>query len=482
MEFKKVMAAVLVKLGIKEFGKNAEGKPELTADQEKLLTEKSSEKFVEAFKAELAALGVSEDANEAAVVADLTISLAQQDADFKAFKAQAAKNEKELKDKITQLEGQDLPDPETQANAGAGNGGEKVAFKPNMSLVHNIVLSDYLAGRAAQYSGSDTVDLTQLTSEFGKYVTGERMNILKKLTSPTSSIQYMTTIISDKTEVRAAIADITSVVQQFTPKWTPSAKSEFKPLTITNRKHKLNVPITPSDVMDKYLGYMYSEELAPSDMPIVKYIIEELILPKAEEDREMKMLATGKYVERPKTADGQAGSAPEDAMDGYVTILKDLKAANNTDVTWLIDGVAITRENILEKIDAAVDQVKPLYKKKKMFVHADPDIVTMYGRAYRDKYPTTKNQDGDQIKIDFTNFSFAPLDGMQGTGVFFITPKENFVHLLSKDPSQGKLRIEGQNYDVKVFGEWWEAVGFWLADAIFAYLPPVAAPEGGGGL
>ncbi|MDD2799387.1 MAG: hypothetical protein PHV20_12415 [Bacteroidales bacterium] len=475
MNFKFLLAATLRFLGAKELSKTEDGKLQLSADQESKILGKFGQVFLEKFKVDLAAFAENATPETQMELDDAVLQLAQRDAEFAAFKSANQTKIDALTEQVKKLSGETVEDDATKLDKTEGGTG-MASFKPDMSLVHNIVLQDYLAGRSAQYSGSDTVDVAQLTTEFGKYVTGERMNILKKLTAPTDSIQYMTTIISDKTEVRAAVAEITSVVQQFTPKWTPSAKAKFKPLTIKNRKHKINVPITPADIMDKYLGYMYSEDLTPSAMPIVKYIIEELILPKAEEDREMKMFATGKFVEHTATADGEAGTEPQDSLDGYVTILEDLKTANNTDVTWLLNGVALTRENILEKIDAAVDAVKPLYKKKTMFVHADPDIVTMYGRAYRDKYPTTKNADGNQIKIDFSNFTFAPLAGMQGTGVFFITPKENFVHLLSKDPSQGKLRIEGINYDVKVFGEWWESVGFWLADAIFAYLPPVEIP------
>lgn len=39
---------------------------------------------------------------------------------------------------------------------------------------------------------------------------------------------------------------------------------------------------------------------------------------------------------------------------------------------------------------------------------------------------------------------------MRGTGVFFITPKENFKHLRSKDPQSAKVWMQGENYDVKI--------------------------------
>ena len=60
---------------------------------------------------------------------------------------------------------------------------------------------------------------------------------------------------------------------------------------------------------------------------------------------------------------------------------------------------------------------------------------------------------------------------MRGSGAFFITPKENFRHLMSRNPQNQKLRMATQDYAAKIYGEWREGVGFWLAEAIFAYLP-----------
>jgi predicted flavoprotein YhiN len=72
---------------------------------------------------------------------------------------------------------------------------------------------------------------------------------------------------------------------------------------------------------------------------------------------------------------------------------------------------------------------------------------------------------------------------MRGTGAFFITPKENFRHLMSRNPRDQKLRMATQDYTAKIYGEWREGVGFWLAEAIFAYIPDELldelAPESG---
>ena len=208
--------------------------------------------------------------------------------------------------------------------------------------------------------------------------------------------------------------------------------------------------------MEDILGYLYDENLDPQDMPVVRYILYQLIFPKLAEERE-QALAVGVYKENQADGDGDAASAALDCMDGYVTQLKALKTDSNDKVTWLLDGEKLVDTTLVEQIDKAVDQVKPLYRNKTMFVHADPDLVTKYARAYRKLYPWLKNQDGEKTKIDFTNFTFAPLEGMRGTGVFFI---------------RTSIRMETNHYNVDIMAEWWEACGFWLAEAIFAYIPP----------
>lgn len=481
--FGKVMSVVLAFLGISAFAKDKNGKSVLLSVQEEQLKQKYGEKFVESFKKDLAEFEKDGAAAESAVTGEVQAQL-EDERESNARLVERIKvlqeTEKRLKadiesrDKtIERLSREPAADAGEQV-AGDNNKGMAKKFKPDMSLAHNQWLD--AAFKGAAYSGNTTVDTTELQKEFGKYVSSERLQIIKDLMGTTESIRYMSTIMTDKTEVRAQQAAIDSVLQQFVPYCTPKAKSTFTPLTIRNYKCKINVPVKPSDIMEDILGYLYDENLDPQDMPIVRYILYQLIFPKLDEERE-QALAVGVYKENEANQDGGAASDALDCMDGYVTQLKKLKKAENDKVTWLLDGETLSDDTLLKQIDKAVDQVKPLYRNKTMFVHADPDLVIRYSRAYREKYPWLKNQDGDKVKIDFTNFTFAPLEGMRGTGVFFITPKENFKHLMSKDPQRTQIRMETNHYNVDIMAEWWEATGFWLAEAIFAYIPPEQEEE-----
>lgn len=470
-EFGKLMSVVLSFLGISAFAKDKEGKSFFLPEQEKMLKDKYGEKFLESFKKDLQEFEKDGAAAESAVTDEVKAQLeAEKESNEKLMERIKAlqQTEKEMQATIEKLS----KEP-SQANgeevAGENKSGEMKKFKPDMSLAHNQWLD--AAFKGAAYSGNTTIDTTELQTEFGKYVNAERLQILKDLVGTTESIRYMSTIVTDKTEVRAVQAAIDSVLQQFVPFWTPKSKSTFTPLTIKNYKCKINVQIKPSDIMEDILGYLYDENLDPQDMPVVRYILYQLIFPKLAEERE-QALAVGVYKENTASQDGGTASAALDCMDGYVTQLKALKTAENDKVTWLLDGEKLVDTTLLDQIDKAVDQVKPLYRNKTMFVHADPDLVIKYSRAYREKYKWLKNEDGVKTKIDFTNFTFAPLEGMRGTGVFFITPKENFKHLMSKDPQRTSIRMETNHYNVDIMAEWWEGTGFWLAEAIFAYIPP----------
>lgn len=491
--FAKVMSVVLSFLGISAFAKDESGKSILLDAQREQLKQKYGEKFLESFEKDLKEFEKDGNSAESAVTAEVRTSLeAERDENarllaeartkLKNLEKEKAQFEAAIKQKDAQIEKMGKVEEPANGHAVQAQSGQNMPkFKPDMSMMHNQYLD--AAFKGAAYSGNDTIDTTELQKEFGKYVSSERLQILQDLLGKTESIQYMSTIVTDKTEVRAVQSAIDSVLQAFVLKWTPKGNSEFTPLTIKNYKCKINVPITPSDIMEDILGYLYDENLDPKDMPVVKYIIYQLIIPKLDEEREIA-LAVGKYKENTATNDGDPAGEANEVMDGYVTQLKALKEANNEKVTWLLDGETLTDETLIAQIDKAVNQVKPLYKRKTMYIHADPELVTRYSKAYREKYPWLKNEDGEKVKVDFSNFTFAPLEGMRGTGVFFITPKENFKHLQSKNPQNTKIRMETYHYDVHVMAEWWEGVGFWLAEAIFAYIPPTEEAESsqGGGV
>lgn len=490
MKFKEIMSLVLTVLGIEAFAKDNDGKVFLTDEQKTELTEKYGEKFVAGFVSDLAKY--QEEASSAQpLTAEERLAFDASRKEVEKLKAQIEqmkKAEVDFQATIRKLEGEAADKGGVKVEVSAI---EQAAIKAgvDLNLKHNRYLVDFMQGKvSAAYSGDSTIDTQELKKEFGKYVDSNRLEILKSLFGATESTQFMSTIITDKTEVRANQASIIgSVLQQFVPAWTPSGAAKFHPLTIKNFKCKFNVPIIPSDIMEDILGYMYDEQASQlQSMPVVRYILKQLILPKLDEERE-QALAVGKYVENEADQHGEyTASSPLETMDGYLTqlVVKFVADYEQEDTTklsgvrWLQMGKQIdpAEKNVRTIIDAAVKEVSdkyPLYAKKKMKVHIDPVLADAYRREYLEEYKWLKNQDGTHKNdIDFSNFEFGECEGMRGAGCFFITPKENFKHLMSQNPQNVKLRFQEQDYMVKIFGEWWEGAGFWMAEAIFAYISP----------
>ena len=494
-EFKMVAGWVMSVLGIQNFAKDNDGKLFLTSEQEQKLLEKFGEKFVEGFKADLAKMEVEGEQVNLTLSAEEKLELEANRVVTKQLKAQIEemkKAEANFKATIAKLEKQPAGTEGQQVTVSEF---EKAAVKAgvDLSLKHNKFLVDYMQGKvSAAYSGNSTIDTQELKQEFGKYIDSNRLEILKSLFGQTESTQFMSSIITDKTEVRATQASVIgTVLQQFVPAWTPSGAAKFTPLTIKNYKCKMNVAIIPSDIMEDIIGYMYDEQASQLQaMPVVRYILQQLIFPKLDEDRE-QALATGRFVENVAGEGGAfSASTPGESMDGYLTQLVDKYNYDADDshttksgVRWLQKGTEVvlsgSGKNVRTLIDAAVKEVSdlyPLYAKKAMKVHIDPVLADAYRREYLEEYKWLKNQDGTHKNdIDFSNFTFAECEGLRGTHCFFITPKENFKHLMSHNPQNCVLRFQEQDYAVKIFGEWWEGTGFWMAEAIFAYISPAAA-------
>lgn len=486
--FDKIFAMVTSMFGVTSLPKDKEGKSVLTSDMEQQITEKWGAKFLESFKKDLA--DAETNGGDPSKNADV-VKLQKQLDDMKSkFDAAMAENKTlgdekiELQSKVDTLSKSAEDDDSEKIDM--KQGGKKSAFKPNMAYMHNKIIDNYFNGDGSmQYSTEETINTAELQTEFGKYVTGQKIDILTKLTKGLTCTQHMTTIVTDLLEWRATQAEIDNVLQQFVPFWTPSKKAKFTPIKIKNYILKVNQPIKPADIIDQYIGHMYDEGLTPDLMPITQFMVDVLLFPKLMENLENAM-AIGVFKEFTATADGQA--APETAalesMDGYITVLRKLKALAGNAVTWLLNGVVLTHDNIIAEMDKVVMAIKPQYRYKTMNIHADPDLILMYQQAYLEKYKSNLKESEVGLRLNFSKFTFVPMEGMIGTGAFFITPKENFKHLMSRNVNAAKIYMQVQNYDVKIFMEFRKGTGFAMQEAIFAYLPDASGSAGseGGGL
>jgi hypothetical protein len=449
---KKMLATVLGILKVASLSKDETGKSVLTAEQRTALVEAYGEKFVLKFESDLA--------KEENIQTESTDNTAELES-IKSKLAVAEEKAKNLQGIVDTLAEQPIEDAPI-ATSPLGKRVNLIGVAPKL-VSHPFFQAARAVGERNLNKATRlmaTINVADLIKDdyFQNYITQGVIPFVQDLSFGFVTEKYMTTVLA-ATEYKGVKPSISSVSQQFVGLWTPSGATKFAPLTNPNRRHKINVPITPSD-LEGWLMYMYREDLTPDQMPITKYIVSELIKKQLMNDIELKMIGQGKYAAlSPSVKEGDAGQAPEYSVDGFCTILEDLYDAGDTDVNW-VDINTITSSNAeteLRKFVAAM--VNSPYAKTPMNLFVSPETELNYvENIVKNNRNGIKDTDVTR-SLYGSNLTLVGLPSMIGSKTVFATPKQNFLRLKHIN-NPDILRMESRRYDVEVFGEYWLAPGF----------------------
>ena len=322
---------------------------------------------------------------------------------------------------------------------------------------------------AGSLATAGTITLTEIVSDFGTYLGQNTTQILKLLTQPTESEKYMTTKASRELEWRAAKALIDDVVQGFQKAWTPKGTAAFTPRTITQRRHKFDIAFYPDEVVDSWLGFLADEATDRKTWGITRYMLEQLILPKVLDNRELKLIGKGNYA-APVADTAQAVGL---SMDGFCTQLEDAKTAGTSAINFItLDK--LTAVNIFDQVEEFAGQVDALYQNLSMNVFVSRGLYRAYHQRRRDLHGEDNNYTGLKDIIEGTNMSLVPLPSMAGKDIIFATPKENFIRLINRNDGASNIAVENVDRQIKIYADWYEAVGFGIEEAVFASVPALA--------
>lgn len=464
MKLARILGVMAAALGLKELSVK-EGKLELSDEQRSTLEGIYGAEIMREVDA-----AVAEDKDPAALLESLA-------------KAAKAKDDTiaQLQDDVAKLSREPEPKPAPQAINDQKPNGSKKAFKLNAGAYHNILAAKALTegfgvAMASAAGAGSSLNTADLVSEFGAVMpAGTRIEILaKRIYNGFDDSKYFRKI-SSNTNYKATSTLMTEVSQQFVPAWTPKGGAKFTPIEITYRRHKINVELVAADILESWLQYLYEQGKTPAEMPIIKYIVEEHVLPKVTDDITLSMIAKGKFVDHNdgNVADGDEGFAAADSMDGIENILIDGKNTTGCKMNFFknaVDYTTLTAAQLLAYVNSFVDAISPLFAR--IFnVYCSPEFLTAYQRAdfeVNGKYTASEN-DG---KIRFSKFSLVALKSMYGSKIIFATPEENMVILVDYAKAESCINdIQVENYKVKVFGEYSLATGFLVAEAVYAAVP-----------
>jgi hypothetical protein len=309
------------------------------------------------------------------------------------------------------------------------------------------------------------ITVTDIIAEYGAYYrnSGQNTNrILKMLTQETVTTGIMTPAKTDETIYEYAQGTITSLLQPFQKAYTAKGALAFTPNKIALKHFKVDFNLDPDDIEATWLGFLAAESLTRKEWPIVRFALEQYLLPKMREEYELEVVYNG--VEKAVTPD-VAGDA-KDIINGLGKLLADGVAAGTIN---LVAGLGpLHADTIFDQVEQFTKGISNVYKSVPMEVCMSPSWVRAYLTDKRAQgfYQISGPGQIDR-SVDFTPLTVKGLPSMEGKNDIFATPKANMIHLSKKSINQNRFNIEESKRQLAVMTDWWEGFGFGINEIVW---------------
>ncbi len=308
------------------------------------------------------------------------------------------------------------------------------------------------------------VTVTDILTEYGAYYekSGQnRRRLIKALLQPSVTAETLTPVRTDETIHKLANVAIDDLLQPFQKNFTAKGDVTFTPNKLELHHLKVDFSVYPDDIEASWLGFLANSDLDRSKWPLVRYLMEEYLIPKIIDNKELKAIYKG--VQSDPTTD-VAGS-PSESMNGLRKALRD---ANGNGANIITGIGALDESTIFDQVEDFDKQISELYQSVPMEICLSPQFYRAFLRDKRAQgfYQITGPNEIDD-SVDFSPRRVKGLPSMNGTSDMWATPKANKIHLMKK--SQNMRRFEVQKFDrqVKIMTDWWEGVGFGINEAVF---------------
>jgi len=315
--------------------------------------------------------------------------------------------------------------------------------------------------------------VTDIITEYGAYYENAGQNMKRLITQLLYGfelIKYMTPIKTEDTIYRMAESEIGYVLQPFQIDFSKTSDVEFKPNEIRLYKNKIDQKFSPDTVEETWLGFLASNDVDRAKWPLIKYLIEKLIIPQANEDLENAIF----FAEYKAPVVAGTPGALLDIMDGLKKQLVDGIGNGLNRITLN----TLTTSNIFDEIEKFRKGISLVYRRKDLVYFMSPTWAEAYQMGKRDEFPTKESL--DYKKVDFSPHMVVGIPGMESSNIIFTTPKSNLLYLTKKNANMTRFQIEGYERTVKLMSDFFQGVGFGTLQAVFASIPDGEIGSGSG--
>jgi len=313
---------------------------------------------------------------------------------------------------------------------------------------------------------------TDLVASFGDFYLeeGQNMDRLKSaIRLPSVTPSFAKPLITESDVYRSANVVLGEIVQQFQKAFTTKGDLDFKPNEIRLRNAKVDISLYPDDLKASWLGFLASlKEEERAKWPIIRFALENEIVPQIPHDLETKAYFNGVYVAPTPGTPGTAAGT----MDGVKKLLDDGLTATTMNAVALT--AAPTVSNIFDGVEEFADSFDAALSGTKMRVYMSATWLRRYFRDKRNTHGTDINYTTTGIQyVDFMpNVELVGLPSMEGSDYIWASPVDNFVHL-RKVNGMKTPRVEESKRECFLMLDWSEGIGFLYNQLVYVYKPVV---------
>jgi hypothetical protein len=310
------------------------------------------------------------------------------------------------------------------------------------------------------------INVADVIAEYGAYYLASGQNLqslFKKLYRPSVTASYFSPVPTQNTRWQLASAELDRVLQPFQQQFTPMGNLKFTPNPIDLFKMKVDKAEYPDTIAESWLGFLEGEDVDRKSWPFVRWMIEEHILPKIQEDYELYEVFGGSHVAPTPGTPGAAGTA----MDGILKIQNGLITAGR--ITPIVSGsVPTTDAQAVDYIERFVDGIPTQYRKLIDHVFVSETMEVRYRRGKRVKYNTNYAQEPNlETLADYPNATVVGLPSHNGSNRIWASPSGVRKRPMKKAAGANGVKVESVDRQVKFFTDWYEGIGFTIPEFVF---------------
>ena len=308
------------------------------------------------------------------------------------------------------------------------------------------------------------IDITEVIAEYGAYYRkGSQAvkDIRTQIMQPKETDTLFALQPTESTRLEGGNAQIGAVLQAFQKQFTPMGNTTFGARVIDLHPIKVDWEEYPDVIEQSWLGFLASNNLDRKDWPIVRYILEKLVIPAMDRDWEGAIFSAVKG-----TVVAGTPLPISQAFNGIKKILN----------THIADGetTPVTLGAVPTDPEAFVDYVEAFYKGIPEIVRPylgplamSKTLETRFREGMRKKYNVNYAQATDLAKIIDTNMTVRGFASHSGSGKIWTTIQGNAVLGVKKPANEGIFRVENVDRLVKAFTDFYKGIGFWQPEYIY---------------